>query len=85
MAIAGFIDVSASFGFEESTSTINGVEHHTDRGGCRRNYDLLRDRSGTSSETGFLLSNGQIGAVIDRVQGGETEVRAGRSRGQRRW
>jgi hypothetical protein len=69
LAIGGFIDVSASFGFEESTSTVNGVETTRIKVAAAGITTFFGTGRGTSNETGFLLSNGQIGAVIDRVKG----------------
>jgi len=73
LTIAGFIDVSASFGFEQSTSMIDGVETTRIKVAAAGITTFFGTGRGTSSETGFLLSNGQLGAVIDRVQGGETK------------
>ena len=68
LAIAGFVDVSASFGFEETTTTVGGVT--TTR--------ILVAAAGVqtflgANGTGVRLTDGKIGAVIDRVSGGDTK------------
>lgn len=73
LSIADFIDLSASFGFESSTSTVDGVEVTRIKVAAAGMTTFFGTNRGLSGETGFLLSDGQIGAVIDRVAGGETK------------
>jgi hypothetical protein len=68
LAISGFVSVSGSFGFEESTETIGGVETTRIKVAAAGIQTFLG-----SGGTGVQLSNGQIGAVIDKPVSGDAK------------
>ncbi|MFN5434637.1 MAG: beta strand repeat-containing protein, partial [Planctomyces sp.] len=68
LAISGFVSISGSFGFEESTETIGGTETTRIKVAAAGIQTFLG-----SGGTGVRLSDGQIGAVIDKPVGGEAK------------
>ncbi|HCP10758.1 MAG TPA: hypothetical protein DIT89_00340, partial [Planctomycetaceae bacterium] len=68
LAVAGFVDISAAFGFEKSTVTRDGVSVDRITVAAAGVQTFLG-----SGGTGIQLSNGQIGIVIDRVPGADTK------------
>jgi hypothetical protein len=68
LSIAGFVDVSGSFGFEETTETIGGVS--TSR--IKVAASGMQTFFGAGG-TGVQLSQGTVGAVIDKPAGGEAK------------
>ena len=68
LAISGFVDITGSFGFEETTETVSGVERTRIKVAAAGIQTFLG-----SGGTGVQLSNGQIGAVIDKPAGGDAK------------
>ncbi|MFM7038033.1 MAG: hypothetical protein ACKO2L_09935 [Planctomycetaceae bacterium] len=68
-----FIEVSAAFGFEEGTATVNGVETTRILVAAAGITTFLGSGRGTDDELGIPLSDGQIGAVIDKPASGGTK------------
>ncbi|MFM7057153.1 MAG: hypothetical protein ACKO2P_09565, partial [Planctomycetota bacterium] len=68
LSIAGFVDVSGSFGFEETTETIGGVSTSRIKVAAAGMQTFFG-----AGGTGVQLSQGTVGAVIDKPAGGEAK------------
>ncbi|MFM8474302.1 MAG: hypothetical protein ACKOEO_00710, partial [Planctomycetaceae bacterium] len=68
LSMAGFVDVSGSFGFEETTETIGGVSTSRIKVAAAGMQTFFG-----AGGTGVQLSNGTVGAVIDKPAGGEAK------------
>ncbi|MFO0534858.1 MAG: beta strand repeat-containing protein, partial [Planctomyces sp.] len=68
LAIGGFVEISAAFDFNQSTSTNNGVST-TRITVAATDVQVFLGANGT----GVRLTNGKIGAVIDIPEGGEAK------------
>ncbi|MEN9556436.1 MAG: hypothetical protein RLZZ232_2722, partial [Planctomycetota bacterium] len=68
LSISGFVDISGSFGFEETTETVGGIERTRIKVAAAGIQTFLG-----ANGTGVQLSNGQIGAIIDKPVSGDAK------------